>query len=211
MKQVTKERLQGMLMGVILATSLGLTIPTLARTGQETITVAFNNIRIAVNGNVVATEFDPFVFEGRTYLPVRDVANAVGYDVTWEATTNTVHLTSGQQTISAVPNYPAHNPSPQPMPIASTPTIPQPSSHSSTNRPSNPTISRERAIEIAETDLVARGIIATFHSDSGMDWERGQWVWELEFRVTNAPRGRHVIEYYINVDTGAIVKFEQGD
>ena len=202
MKQMSKERLKGVLMGAVLTTSLGLTIPALARTGQETITVAFNNIRIAINGNIVATEFDPFVFEGRTYLPVRDVANAMGYDVTWEEATNTVHLTNDiQQTVSNVPNYPAHTPS----------HVTTTSNHSTTTRPSNPTISLERAIEIAEADLVARGITASFHSNSGMDWERGQWVWELEFRASNASRGRHVIEYYINVDTGFIVKFEQGD
>jgi len=73
------------------------------------------------------------------------------------------------------------------------------------NRPVNPAISLERAIEIASADLSARGISATFHRHSGMDWERGQWVWELEFRPNNQ---RGVIEYYINVHTGAIVKFE---
>jgi len=74
----------------------------------------------------------------------------------------------------------------------------------SEQRPPNPAVTVERAREIAEADLVARGISATFHSQSGMSWERGQWVWELEFR----PDQGGVIEYYINVHTGAIVKFE---
>ena len=73
------------------------------------------------------------------------------------------------------------------------------------SRPSNPAVSLERAIEIASADLAARGISATFRTHSGMSWERWQWVWELEFRPTNQ---RGVIEYYINVHTGAIVKFE---
>ena len=76
---------------------------------------------------------------------------------------------------------------------------------SQSSRPINPAISLERAIEIASADLAARDISATFHRHSGMDWERGQWVWELEFRPNNQ---RGVIEYYINVHTGAIVKFE---
>jgi len=280
--------------GVILALAMLATLPVLARVSQETITVSFNNIRIAVNGQTVQTEFEPFIFQGRTYLPVRDVANAMGFGVTWEDATNTVHLTSNaanphqfipaagsvrQQSIivnfnniriavdgqhvqtefepfifqsrtylpvrdvanamgfdvewdgaanivlltsrigsGAVPNYPPHQPSPSPSPTASPrPTSsPSPSPTASPSggqgsRPSNPAISLQRAIEIAYADLANRGINATFHSDSGMDWERGQWVWELEFRVTGAQRGRHVIEYYINVDTGAIVKFEQGD
>ena len=92
-------------------------------------------------------------------------------------------------------------------------TVPQPpnnthggsdgNSNSQNNRPPNPAISLQNAIEIAEADLARRGISATFRSNSGLEWERGQWVWELEFRS-----GRYVIEYYINVDTGAIVKFE---
>ena len=73
------------------------------------------------------------------------------------------------------------------------------------NRPTNPAISLERAIEIAQVDLNRRGISAAFRTHSGMSWERQQWVWELEFRPTQA---RGVIEYYINVHTGAIVKFE---
>ena len=76
-------------------------------------------------------------------------------------------------------------------------------------RPSNPEITLERAIEIAYADLETRGINATFRRDSGMDWEREQWVWELEFR-TNGER-MPIIEFYINVDTGYIVKFEWDD
>ena len=287
--------------------------PAIGSERQQTITVNFNNIRFAVNGQLVQTEFDPFIFQGRTYLPVRDVSIAMGFEVNWEDATNTIHLTSQNLSVTpdytphhqATPNYPPHQPQATPLPTsganisipeniiprtpavsggptsppisaqravelardhlisigvtnarfdyvymdreggtwvwsvefdgsgrsyefyvnvetgaflkapqstvtAIAPTAPVTSSRQG-GRPSNPAISLQRAIEIAEADLLARGIAATFHSDSGMDWERGQWVWELEFRVTNAPRGRHVIEYYINVDTGAIVKFEQGD
>ena len=73
-------------------------------------------------------------------------------------------------------------------------------------RPQNPAISLDRAIEIAYADLARRGISAEYRTHSGIDWERGQWVWELEFRS-----GRDIIEFYINVDTGAIVKFEIDD
>jgi len=72
-------------------------------------------------------------------------------------------------------------------------------------RPTNPDITLDRAIEIASADLNRRNIPATFRTHSGMSWERRQWVWELEFNPTNQ---RGVIEYYINVHTGAIVKFE---
>ena len=77
------------------------------------------------------------------------------------------------------------------------------------NRPSNTTISLDRAIEIANADLARRGINATYRSNSGIDREKGQRVWELLF-TTN---GGHMpfIEYYINADDGNIVKFEWDD
>jgi len=90
------------------------------------------------------------------------------------------------------------------------PTPPNPPSGSGRDsRPTNPVISLEDAIEIAYADLADRGITASYRTNSGMAWERGQWVWELEFR-TQGER-MPVIEYYINVDTGAIVKFEWDD
>ena len=72
-------------------------------------------------------------------------------------------------------------------------------------RPTDPAVSLDMARAIAEEDLASRGITATFRAHSGMSWERRQWVWELEFSPTGQ---RGVIEYYINVHTGAIVKFE---
>jgi len=190
--------------------------PSIESVRQQTITVNFNSIRIAVNNQHVQTEFEPFIFQGRTYLPVRDVADAMGFDVTWEDATNTVHMTSRNSNVA--PNYPPHQPVIPVPPIGEIGNItipanitPRPPATSSTrdNRPSNPAISLQRAIEIAEADLARRGINATFRRDSGMSWERGQWVWELEFR-TQGER-MPIIEYYINVDNGNIAKFEWDD
>ena len=196
-----KERLKGAVVGGILTASLMTAVPAFARVAQETITVHFNNIRIAVNGQQVQTELEPFIFQGRTYLPVRDVANAMGFDVTWEDATHTVHLTERiRPALPMVPDYPAHQPAATPTPQAG---------GNRSQRPTNPAISLERAIEIAYADLAARGINATFRSDSGMDWERGQWVWELLFR-THGER-MPLIEFYIYVNSGDVVKFEWDD
>jgi len=336
-----KDRVMGAVIGAALTIVLMTVIPIVARVSQETITVNFNNIQVAVDGQNVQSDYEPFIFQDRTYLPIRDVANAMGFDVAWDGATNTVHLTSrsplalaadlgadsgadlgtglvtapdssmpqatmtpqtNQQHNITIPEHitprppgrsggPANpaisaqravelardhlisigvtnarfdyvymdieqgtwvwsvefdgqgrsyefyvnvetgaflkapqrpitvvTPTPSATPTATpassptaTPTSSPNHSHNRNNRPTNPAISLERAIEIAYADLARRGITANFRTDSGMDWERGQWVWELEFRVPNAARGRHVIEFYINVDTGAIVKFEQGD
>jgi hypothetical protein len=164
---------------MVLILSLITAMPVLARVAQETITVNFNNISIAVNGQLAPTEFEPFIFQGRTYLPVRDVANAMGFGVTWEDSTNTVHLTSRANS-NLVPNYPPHQPAQGTTTANAQASTPSPSpqlnsSNDRNNRPSNPAISLERAIEIAYADLAVRGINATFRRDSGMDWERGQW------------------------------------
>ena len=212
-----KERLKGAAIGIALTLAVVIAIPVFASVARrETISVNFNNISIAIDGQRVQTENEPFIFEGRTYLPVRDVANAMGFDVTWEDSTNTVHLTS-RDYLNVVPDYPPHNPAPEPSSEnnqAPTPS-PRPRGSSSSNnrqdnnRPSNPDITLERAIEIAYEDLTNRGINATFRSDSGMSFERGQWVWELLFRT----QGERMpfIEYYISVDDGSVVKFEWDD
>lgn len=97
----------------------------------------------------------------------------------------------------------------QALPEATQPTQPASSPSPSPQEPtggagfSGTTIPLEQAIQIANNDLAARGISATFRAHSGIDWEYGQWVWELEFMSSMG-----VIEYYINASTGAIVKFE---
>ena len=197
-----KERLQGAIIGVVITLAVIIAFPAFARVAQETITVNFNNIKVAVDGQLVQTEYEPFIFQGRTYLPTRDIANATGFDVTWEDATNTVHLTS-RTNLNVVPDYPPYQPTQTPQPTS------PPSSSERGNRPSNPNISLERAIEIAEADIAERGINATYRSNSGMSWERGQWVWELLFR-TQGER-KPLIEFYINVDNGNIVKFEWDD
>ncbi|MBL3715533.1 hypothetical protein GHK52_01565 [Lactococcus garvieae] len=68
-------------------------------------------------------------------------------------------------------------------------------------------ISLDEAREIAERHLQSRNIDASFRNHSGIEREAGTRVWELEYR------GRDGLthEFYIDVYTGDIVKFETGD
>ena len=98
------------------------------------------------------------------------------------------------------------SPSPSPSPHASPSPSPRPDQ---TSRPVSPAISLDRAIEIGYEELARRGHTGSFRNHSGMDFERGQWVWELLFNVQG---GRlPFVEMYINVDTGVVVKFEWDD
>jgi hypothetical protein len=187
------------------------TVNAPGRIAQENIVVNFNNIRFAINGTLVSTEYDPFIFQGRTYLPVRDVANATGFEVTWEDATNTVHLTSRAAVAPnypphqpVVPNYPAHQPPAQVGNI----TIPAnivPRSPARTGGPANPTITAQRAVELARDHLVSIGVTSARFDYVYMDLERGTWVWSVEFDG----QGRS-FEFYVNVETGAFLQAPQG-
>jgi len=72
--------------------------------------------------------------------------------------------------------------------------------------PANPPVSAQRAVEIARDHLVSIGVTHARFDYVYMDRERGLWVWSVEFDG----RGRDY-EFYIDVNTGAIVQFEIGN
>ena len=131
-----------------------------------------------------------------------------------------VELSPPQDVFASAPDESAPQPPPSPQPPSSQPPSPQPPNpqppspqHISGrgNRPANPAISLERAIEIGYEELARRGHAGTFRNHSGMDWapRYGGWVWELLFR---AEGGRlPLVEMYICVNTGNVMKFEWDD
>jgi len=124
------------------------------------------------------------------------VNNAVRYEVFINAQTGDVFRLTSSQT------GPAQAVAPPPGPgAANRPHHVSPLARMV--RPRNPPVSLADAINIAYAHLASLGIRAAFRRDSGMDWERGRWVWELEFRD-----GWIEYEFYIDVNTGDIVKFE---
>ena len=71
--------------------------------------LASNPITITVNGRIIQSDVPPQIIGGRTMVPLRAVAEALGADVQWDGNTNTVIITSGgaqpqpaptQQTVS---------------------------------------------------------------------------------------------------------------
>ena len=59
-------------------------------------------------------------------------------------------------------------------------------------------------MEIARDHLVSIGVTGAWFDYVYMDMERGRWVWSVEF---DGIRGRDY-EFYIDVHTGQILKFE---
>lgn len=60
---------------------------------QSDISVTFNNIKLAVRGQIVPTDTELFVYNNRTYGPVRFVGEALGLDVKYNEITDTVEMT----------------------------------------------------------------------------------------------------------------------
>jgi len=85
-----KQRLQGFIAGVLITVLL---VGTLALAMPQ-IREVFYGVNVIVNG--VPQDFDddmlPFIMDGRTFLPVRGIAEALGVDVNWDDSTNTVYI-----------------------------------------------------------------------------------------------------------------------
>lgn len=83
-------RMLGLLVSAMLV--LGVVGSALAMESSRTISVIFRGISLVVNGRVIPVEQEPFVYEGRTYVPIRAVAEALGQDVSWDAESNQVRI-----------------------------------------------------------------------------------------------------------------------
>lgn len=83
----------GFILGVILFMGLGF-IYANSNTGE--ILAHSDNIKITVNGQQVEMDdkVKPFIYEGRTMVPVRFVSKALGADVNWDNKTKTVIINS---------------------------------------------------------------------------------------------------------------------
>ena len=178
-----------------------LSATVLAASVTTAIQVTYRNIAVSINGKTIATEQEPFIFEGRTYIAIRDVAEALGVEVRFNEITNTVEINTPQ----AAQTSPSQTVPPQTAPSQTkpprTPSVPAGAAANRRQRPTDPSITRERAMEIAVDWLRANGITGA-RRDGGvsMDFERGRWVWEVEYEL-----GRQEWEFYICVMTGEVV------
>ncbi len=88
----TRKWLAGFLAVTMLA------VPALAATGQVEAMLDYLDIKITVDGEeIVPTDVngestEPFAINGTVYLPLRAISEALGYEVEWDAETNTVKI-----------------------------------------------------------------------------------------------------------------------
>ncbi len=92
-----KSGLCGFMAGVIITAA----VPVLAYNGTKSISAAFKNIKIYIDGaeltprDASGNVLEPFIYNGSTYLPIRAVGEAVGKSVSYDANTNSVYLGDG--------------------------------------------------------------------------------------------------------------------
>lgn len=83
---MTRERrLRPTAAGFVAAALVLLLSGTLAATdGSRDIRVQYRNIKLVINGRDAPTTNEPFIYEGRVYVPVRVVSETLGATVNWD-------------------------------------------------------------------------------------------------------------------------------
>lgn len=82
-----KRILLGLVIGLLVGTA-----GTALAANSDTVQAVFSKYNLKINQNN-AVEIEPIVYKSTTYLPVREVANMLGYDVTYKADSRTIELT----------------------------------------------------------------------------------------------------------------------
>lgn len=68
-------------------------VPVVAKTVQERISVTYRDIKVCVDGvNVDTSGAEPFIYNGTTYLPIRKVGEAFNKPVNWDGGSGTVYI-----------------------------------------------------------------------------------------------------------------------
>lgn len=89
-----KKFIAGLIFGLIIATSVvGL--------ANSEITAKFTSFNLVIDGETKQLETQPLVYNGTSYLPLRELSNLVGYDVTYKADSKTIELTKSTPNVSA--------------------------------------------------------------------------------------------------------------
>lgn len=91
-----KKFISGILFGVLLTFSF----PVLANSNE--ILAKFTNFNFIVNGQQKAIEAKPIVINGYSYLPLKDTALMLGYDITYKADSRTIVLKSNKNELGYI-------------------------------------------------------------------------------------------------------------
>jgi hypothetical protein len=65
--------------------------------GLERITVYYSSIKIFYNGKEVELFDEPFIYKGKTFLPVRQITEIFNKEVRWDKDKRTIHINDNPQ------------------------------------------------------------------------------------------------------------------
>lgn len=103
--KIRKERFKGVIVGLLIGLML---IPTSigAATTSLTKSIYYKDVKITLDGATIkpvtadGTYVEPFIMDGTTYLPIRGIASCLGLSVDWDNNTNTVVLSTNNDSAS---------------------------------------------------------------------------------------------------------------
>jgi len=90
-----KQRMQGFIIGFLIAVMVFGTVTVVAAPLRRTIEVMYG-VSVVLDGvqQSFPDDMRPFVSEGRTFMPLRAIADTLGLEVEWDGSTSTAYLTS---------------------------------------------------------------------------------------------------------------------
>lgn len=68
-------------------------------TYERNIKAYFYGIKIFVDGKMITTDKEPFIYENSTYVPLRVVTEALGGSIKWNPESNSIAITKGNGTV----------------------------------------------------------------------------------------------------------------
>lgn len=89
---------KSLITGLILGVSITATTAVLAEPAVETIQALLKpNVTVQLDGKKIELKNAPIYYKDTNYLPIRDISSALGLDVQWDNSNQTVMLSSGVQ------------------------------------------------------------------------------------------------------------------
>jgi hypothetical protein len=111
------KNIKGYVIGGIIGASLMFSVQGFAQVAGDKVEAIFADFNFVINGKSVTLDQTSVVINGDSYLPVRSISNALGYDVTYKSDSRTIELSQPVPTSTPTPE-PSATPSPSPTPVA---------------------------------------------------------------------------------------------
>ncbi len=90
-----KERAKGFLAGVVITLTASTMLTVFATPIEQAINVVYDNYRIIIDGadkSDAPEDSKPFIYNGRTYVPLRYIGESMGKKVLWDGDTKSIYI-----------------------------------------------------------------------------------------------------------------------